>query len=220
MSATTKINVAIVEDNSAIGTSLQKIIETSENLHFVGLWNHGEEALKKIDAFRPHVILMDINLPDISGIEVTARIKKQTPEIKIIMITVYRDHDKIFASLKAGASGYLLKRSTTTAVRAAIHDVFTGGAPLSAEIARRIVDSFHQPTSANSDDLNLSKRETEILEQLCVGLANKEIADRLGISFETVRVHLKNIFEKLHVRSRTEAAVRFLNAREHVKWRP
>lgn len=215
-----KITVAIVEDSSVLGASLQKIIETSDNLQMVGLWTSGEEALKKIEAFRPQVVLMDINLPDISGIEVTARIKQHLPEIQIVMVTVYRDHNKIFAALKAGASGYLLKRASTAEVRAAIKDVLTGGAPMSAEIARRIVDAFHQPASAavTPGDLELSVREIEILEQLCEGLANKEIADRLGISFETVRVHLKNIFEKLHVRSRTEAAIKFRNSRDPEKW--
>lgn len=215
-----KITVAVVEDSSVLGASLQKIIETSDNLQMVGLWTSGEEALKKIEAFRPQVVLMDINLPDLSGIEVTARVKQHLPEIQIVMVTVYRDHNKIFAALKAGASGYLLKRASTAEVRAAIKDVLTGGAPMSAEIARRIVDAFHQPASAavTPGDLELSVREIEILEQLCEGLANKEIADRLGISFETVRVHLKNIFEKLHVRSRTEAAIKFRNSRDPEKW--
>lgn len=178
----------------------------------------GNEALKKIEAFRPQVVLMDINLPDISGIDVTARIKQHLPEIQIIMVTVYRDHNKIFAALKAGASGYLLKRSSTAEVRAAITDVLTGGAPMSPEIARRIVDAFHQPIQGKGDDLNLSQRETEVLEQLSEGLANKEIADRLGISFETVRVYLKKIFEKLHVRSRTEAAMKFRDSKDPGTW--
>ena len=220
MNTSEKITVAIVEDNAALGAGLRKIIETSDNMSLVGLWTSGTEALKKINAFRPQVVLMDINLPDISGIEVTARVKQHLPEIQIVMVTVYRDHNKIFAALKAGASGYLLKRASTAEVRAAISDVLTGGAPMSAEIARRIVDAFHQPATAamSTGDMELSAREIEILEQLCEGLANKEIADRLGISFETVRVHLKNIFEKLHVRSRTEAAMKFRNSRDPGKW--
>jgi DNA-binding NarL/FixJ family response regulator len=218
MTPTRKITVAIVEDNSALGASLQKIVETSDNLELVGLWTSGEEALKKIEAFRPQVILMDINLPGLSGIEVTARVKQHLPEIQIIMVTVYRDHNKIFAALKAGASGYLLKRSTTAEVRDAITGVLTGGAPMSAEIARRIVDAFHQSPGESGGESELSPREIEILEQLCEGLANKEIADRLGISFETVRVHLKNIFEKLHVRSRTEAAMKYRNSLDPGNW--
>ena len=218
MSTTQKITVAIVEDNADLGASLQKIITTSDNLQLVGLWTTGNDALKKIEAFRPQVVLMDINLPDISGIEVTARIKQVLPEIQIIMVTVYRDHNKIFAALKAGASGYMLKRSSTAEVRDAITGVLTGGAPMSAEIARRIVEAFHQPVQGKADELNLSQRETEVLEQLSEGLANKEIADRLGISFETVRVHLKRIFEKLHVRSRTEAAMKFRDSRNPGSW--
>ena len=133
------------------------------------------------------------------------------------MVTVYRDHDQIFAALKAGASGYLLKRSTPGEIRQAIRDVRSGGAPMSAEIARRVVEAFHQPaspTAAGADAVRLSKRETEILEQLTKGLANKEIADRLDISVETVRVHLRRIYEKLHVHSRTEAAMKFRDSRE------
>ena len=112
------------------------------------MWTSAEEALKKIDAFRPQVVLMDINLPGMSGIEATARIKQHLPEIQVIMVTVYRDHDQIFAALKAGASGYLLKRSTPEEVRQAIRDVRSGGAPMSAEIARRVVEAFHQPVKA------------------------------------------------------------------------
>jgi DNA-binding NarL/FixJ family response regulator len=207
--------VAIVEDNAALGNGLRKIVESAEDFRCLGVWTSGEEALKKIDAFRPQVVLMDINLPGISGIEATARIKQYLPEIQVIMVTVYRDHDQIFAALKAGASGYLLKRSTPEEVRQAIRDVRSGGAPMSAEIARRVVEAFHQPEkSAEAEQIKLSKRETEILEFLTKGLANKEIADRLSISVETVRVHLRRVYEKLHVHSRTEAAMKFRDSKE------
>lgn len=213
------IQVAIVEDNAALGASLRKIIESAAGLECVGVWNSGEDALKKIDAFRPQVVLMDINLPGISGIETTARVKHHLPDTQIIMVTVYRDHDKIFAALKAGASGYLLKRSAPAEVRAAIDDVRAGGAPMSPEIARRVVEAFHTPSQGSlPEDVNLTPRETEILELLCEGLANKEIADRLGISNETVRVHLKHIYEKLHVRSRTEAAMKYRDSRNPGRW--
>ena len=211
-----KVDVAIVEDNAALGASLRKIVESASDFHCVGVWPSAEEALKKIDAFRPQVVLMDINLPKMSGIEATARIKRHLPDIQVIMVTVYRDHDQIFAALKAGASGYLIKRSTPEEVRQAIRDVRSGGAPMSAEIARRVVEAFHQPAPANEvDDVKLSKRETEILEWLTKGLANKEIADRLDISVETVRVHLRRVYEKLHVHSRTEAAMKFRDAKEN-----
>jgi len=216
MPATPITNVAIVEDNAALGAGLRKVVESASDFRCLGVWTTAEDALKKIDAFRPHVVLMDINLPGMSGIEAAAILKHHLPEIQVVMVTVYRDHDKIFAALKAGASGYLLKRSTPAEIRQAVRDVRSGGAPMSAEIARRVVEAFHQPSRAGqpSDDVKLSKRETEILEQLCEGLANKEIADRLEISVETVRVHLKHIYEKLHVRSRTEAAMKFRDSRE------
>ena len=211
----TIIDVAIVEDNSALANGLRKIIESASDFRCLGVWTSAEEALKKIDAFRPQVVLMDINLPGMSGIEATARIKHHLPELQVIMVTVYRDHDQIFAALKAGASGYLLKRSTPEEVRQAIRDVRSGGAPMSAEIARRVVEAFHQPVKASvTDDVKLSKRETEILEHLTKGLANKEIADRLDISVETVRVHLRRVYEKLHVHSRTEAAMKFRDSKE------
>lgn len=215
-----KIQVAIVEDNAALGSSIRKIVESSDQFDCVGVWTSGEDALRKIDAFRPRVVLMDINLPGISGIDATARIKQHLPEIQVIMLTVYRDHDKIFAALKAGASGYLLKRASPAELRDAISDVITGGAPMSAEIARRIVEAFHQPAKGPSSDVHLSPRETEILELLCEGLANKEIADRLGIATETVRVHLKHIYEKLHVRSRTEAAMKYRDSKDPGNWLP
>jgi DNA-binding NarL/FixJ family response regulator len=213
--------VAIVEDNAALGSSLKKVVESDATLRCIGVWTTAEDALKKIDAFRPHIVLMDINLPGMSGIEATARLRQHLPEIKVVMVTVYRDHDKIFAALKAGACGYLLKRSTPSEVREAIHDVRGGGAPMSPEIARRVVEAFHQPVKPGPsplDEVKLSKRETEILERLCEGLANKEIADRLDISVETVRVHLKHVYEKLHVRSRTEAAMKFRDSREEPRF--
>lgn len=221
MSKDTITHVAIVEDNAALGSGLRKIVESAPEFRCVGVWTSAEEALKKIEAFQPQVVLMDINLPGMSGIEATARVKQHLPDIQVIMVTVYRDHDKIFAALKAGASGYLLKRSTPADVRDAIRDVRSGGAPMSAEIARRVVEAFHQtpkPEQAQ-DEVKLSKRETEILELLCEGLANKEIADRLNISVETVRVHLKHVYEKLHVRSRTEAAMKFRDSREEPRYR-
>jgi DNA-binding NarL/FixJ family response regulator len=207
-------DIAIVEDNAALGNGLRKIVESASDFRCIGVWVSAEEALKKIDAFRPQVVLMDINLPRMSGIEATALIKQHLPEIQVIMVTVYRDHDQIFSALKAGASGYLLKRSTPEEVRQAIRDVRSGGAPMSAEIARRVVEAFHQPMQSNKEEaVKLSKRETEILELLSKGLSNKEIADPLNISVETVRVHLRRVYEKLHVHSRTEAAMKFRDSK-------
>jgi DNA-binding NarL/FixJ family response regulator len=205
--------VAIVEDDAGLGAGLRRIVEGIPECQCAGVWRSGEDALAKVPAFRPDVVLMDINLPGMSGIEATARLKTEMPDLLVIMVTVYRDHEKIFDALKAGACGYLLKRSSPAEVRQAILDVRQGGAPMSAEIARRVVEAFHQKTSRAAETApevpHLSKRETEILDLLSQGLANKEIADQLALSTETVRVHLKRIYDKLHVHSRTEAALRY-----------
>lgn len=209
------IQVAIIEDNHALGESLQKVVESIPEAICMGVWGSAEEGLKKIDAFRPSIVLMDINLPGMSGIEATALLKRHLPEIQVIIVTVHREHEKIFDALKAGACGYLIKRSRAADVRQAIIDVHNGGAPMSAEIARRVVEAFHDNTPKSADEpepVRLSQRETEVAQLIAEGLANKEIADRLGISTETVRGHLKNIYEKLHVRSRTEAAVKYLDS--------
>jgi DNA-binding NarL/FixJ family response regulator len=203
--------VAIIEDNPGLAAGLRRIVESTPGCQCAGVWHTGEEALIKVPAFRPDVVLMDIHMPGISGIETTARLKQQMPELQVIMVTVYRDHDKIFDALKAGACGYLLKRSSPDEVRRAILEVREGGAPMSAEIARRVVEAFHRPPARQTaaEPVHLSKRETEILELLTQGLANKEIADRLTLSIETIRVHLRRIYEKLHVHSRTEAAMKY-----------
>ncbi|MES2920698.1 MAG: response regulator transcription factor [Verrucomicrobiota bacterium] len=209
------IQVAIIEDNHALGESLQKVVESIPDAICMGVWGSAEEGLKKIDAFRPSIVLMDINLPGMSGIEATALLKRHLPEIQVIIVTVHREHEKIFDALKAGACGYLIKRSRAADVRQAILDVHNGGAPMSAEIARRVVEAFHvnTPKAENEPEpVRLSQRETAVAQLIAEGLANKEIADRLGISTETVRGHLKNIYEKLHVRSRTEAAVKYLDS--------
>lgn len=205
--------IAIVEDNPGLGESLRAVVESTQDCRCLGLWQSGEAALKELPTLQPDVVLMDIHLPGISGIETTARLKMHLPGLLVMMVTVYRDHDKIFEALKAGASGYLLKRSSPAEVRKAILDLRGGGAPMSAEIARRVVEAFHKPAmpegKAIVEGTQLTKRETEILDLLAQGLANKEIADRLTLSTETVRVHLKRIYDKLHVRSRTEAAIKY-----------
>lgn len=206
-------SIAIVEDNPGLGDSLRMVVESTPECRCAGVWRSGEEALRELPALKPDVVLMDIHLPGITGIETTARLKAVLPDVLVMMVTVYRDHDKIFEALKAGASGYLLKRSSPAEVRKAILDLCGGGAPMSAEIARRVVEAFHKPPmpagQAVIEGTQLTKRETEILDLLSGGLANKEIADRLGLSTETVRVHLKRIYDKLHVRSRTEAAIKY-----------
>ena len=201
--------IAIVEDNAGLGAGLRRIVESTPDCKCVGVWRSGEEAVAKVPAFRPDVVLMDIHMPGISGIEATARLKAELPELLVIMVTVYTDHDKIFDALKAGACGYLIKSSTPAEVRQAIADVRKGGAPMSPEIARRVVEAFHRPAPKEGDAMKLSPRETELLDLLSEGLANKEIAERMGLSVETVRAYLKRIYDKLHVRSRTEAALKY-----------
>jgi DNA-binding NarL/FixJ family response regulator len=208
--------VAIVEDNAGLGAGLRRLVDAMPEFKCVGVFEDGPTALAGIPAAKPEIVLMDIHLPGMDGIELTARLKAIMPSLLVIMVTIYRDNDKIFDALKAGACGYLLKRSSPEDLRRAILDVKSGGAPMSAEIARRVVEAFHKPADgANADpDLGLSKRENEILQLLSKGMANKEIADHLGLSVETVRVHLKRIYDKLHVHSRTEAAMKYRDATE------
>ena len=175
--------------------------------------------LKAIENGGPDVILMDISLPGMSGIEATIQVKGTHPGIDVIMLTVHDDDKKIFDALQAGASGYLLKNASPDDLCRAIFEVRAGGAPMSAEIARLVVEAFHRPASSEaSQAFNLSKRETEIVQLVARGLANKEIAAELSISVETVRVHLKHIYEKLHVRSRTEAAMKYRDSLERAPW--
>lgn len=205
--------IAIVEDNARLALDLKSIVESTPDCHCVGVWHSGEEAVLKLPLFEPDVALMDINLPGISGIEATRQLRQQMPELQVIMVTVYRDFDKIFDALKAGACGYLLKRSSPEEVRRAIADVRVGGAPMTAEIARRVVEAFREPAKA-SESVQLTQREREVLDLLSEGRANKDIAERLNLSTETVRVHLQHIYKKLHVRSRTEAALKYRESAE------
>ena len=209
-----KIKIGIVEDNRDLRETLQQMVEDAPGLRFVCAFSNAEDAIRSLPKHAPDVVLMDIHLPFRSGIECTRRIKDLCPGLQVLILTVYEDSESIFDALKAGASGYLLKRSTPEEVRQAIRDVRSGGAPMSAEIARRVVEAFHQPVkSPDAEVVKLSKRENEILEHLTTGLANKEIADRLTISVETVRVHLRRVYEKLHVHSRTEAAMKFRDSK-------
>jgi DNA-binding NarL/FixJ family response regulator len=158
---------------------------------------------------------MDIHLPNLSGIECTAKLKQLLPDLRVLILTVYEDGDKIFDALKAGASGYILKRSKPQDIIEAIREILAGGAPMTPEIALKVVESFRKiNTTAPAETVSLSRRETEVLQGLAKGLANKEIADELSVGVETVRWHLKQIYEKLHVRCRTEAALKFLGMKE------
>jgi DNA-binding NarL/FixJ family response regulator len=207
------IRVAIVEDNKLIRESLEDYVHTDPECQCVCACATAEEALKLIPRHAPEIVLMDIQLPNISGIECTARLKQLLPSAQIIMVTVYEDTERIFKALRAGACGYLLKCCTPEELVAAIRDVRQGGAPMSREIARKVIASFQEPAAAAADVQELSPREREILELLAGGHANKEIAGRLSLTESTVRWHLWHVYHKLHVRSRTEAVLKFQSAK-------
>ena len=201
--------IAIVEDNKVIRESLVEFVHSDPECQCVCTCATGEEALKAIPKHQPEIVLMDIQLPNMSGIECTAQLKHLLPSIQIIMVTVYEDTDRIFKALSAGACGYLLKRCTPEELMSAVREVRQGGAPMSREIARKVIVSFQKPLTTAAEVEELSTREREILELLAEGRPNKEIANRLGLTDGTVRWHLRHVYHKLHVRSRTEAALKF-----------
>jgi DNA-binding NarL/FixJ family response regulator len=203
------IRVAVVEDSQGIREGWTRLLNAAPGFQCIGACPSGEEALKQLPALRPQVVLMDIALPGISGIECTRRLKSDLPEIQILMVTVHNDNDRVFQALQAGASGYLLKRTTPAELLASIRDLQAGGAPMTGEIARKVLETFRRPAPSGQAG-QLTPREREILELLTQGLSDKEIACRLDISFDTARHHLRHIYEKLHVRCRTEAAMLYL----------
>lgn len=200
--------VAIVEDDRGLRDQLTQILSAAPDVQFVGACRTGEEALEKIHLLRPDVMLMDIKLPGMSGIDCVAHIKRALPSIQIIMLTVYEDSESIFRALKAGADGYLVKSSPPELLLDAIDDVRRGGSPISSHIARKVVRHFHLAGQSSEESQNLSPREKEVLDLLSSGYLYKEIADQLGIGAETVRTHVKNICEKLQVRNRVEAVAK------------
>jgi DNA-binding NarL/FixJ family response regulator len=201
--------IAIVEDNRVIRESLMEFIHSDPDCTCVCACATAEEALKTIPRHQPQIVLMDVQLPNMSGIECTTQLKQMLPDLHIIMVTVYEDTDRIFRALRAGACGYLLKRCAPEELLAAVREVRQGGAPMSREIARKVIASFQEPLTAAAEVEELSPREREILELLASGFPNKQIADRLGLTDGTVRWHLRHVYNKLHVRSRTEAALKF-----------
>jgi DNA-binding NarL/FixJ family response regulator len=201
--------IAIVEDSRVIRESLIEFIEADPELSCVCACATAEEALKQIPKLQPEIVLMDIQLPNVSGIECTARLKQLMPALQIIMVTVYEDTERTFKALRAGACGYLLKRCAPEELIAAVREVRQGGVPMSREIARKVIASFQEPVTTAAEVDELSPREREILELLAAGFPNKQIADRLGLTDGTVRWHLRHVYHKLHVRSRTEAALKF-----------
>lgn len=203
------IKVAIVEDDEQVRENLATLIRETEGFECTGTFSSGEAALEGMPRRAPHVVLMDINLPGMSGVECVRLLKSQLPDLQVVILTVYDDSDRIFQALQMGASGYLLKRSTSEEILRAVADVHRGGAPMSSYIARKVVQSFQRQGPSEKPSENLTKRENDVLNYVARGYTNKEIADALGLSAETVRGYLKTIYSKLHVRSRTEAAMKF-----------
>lgn len=205
--------IAIVEDKKVIRESLMEFVQLDPESRCVCTCATGEEALVSIPKHEPDIVLMDIQLPNLSGIECTARLKQIMPSLRIIVVTVYEDTDRIFNALRAGACGYLLKRYSPDEIVSAIREVRQGGAPMSREIARKVIASFQEPLAIAAEMEDLTRREREILELLAEGFSNKEIAERCGLSGGTVRWHLQHVYDKLHVRTRTEAALKFRSAK-------
>jgi len=205
------ISVAIVEDLTDIRVGLGALIGGSPGFSCIGMYVDGEEAVDRIPHAPPDVVLMDIDMPKMNGIECIRKLKSIIPSLQIMMLTVFEDDEKIFQSLKAGASGYLLKKTPPAKLLEAIEEVFHGGSPMSGQIARKVIQAFQTQQENSPQTESLSQREHEILSYLAKGHRYKEIADELFISIETVRTHIRNIYEKLHVRSRTEAVLKYLN---------
>lgn len=202
------ITITIVEDNAAVRASMLKILEDAPDCECVGAFSSGEEALLKIPKFKPHVVLMDISLPSMNGVECVRQLAKVMELPQILMLTVHEDPDSIFDSLAAGAAGYLLKPVRAAKLLAAVKDVYAGGAPMTSNIARKVVQSFKQ-TAAPSSQQDLSHREQEVLELLARGFLYKEIAEHLNISVPTVNTYVRRMYEKLHVRSRAQAVAKY-----------
>jgi len=201
--------VAIVEDDSGLRLQLEGILKAADHVALVGSYCSGEDALKGIPSVKPDVILMDINLPGISGIQCVARLRKDLPTTHVIMLTIYEDSDRIFRALQAGADGYLVKSSPAKTLLGAIDDVYEGGAPMSSHIARKVVRQFRQTMPEQDQAGILAPREKQTLDLLAGGYVYKEIADQMGIGMETVKTYVKNICKKLHVRNRLEAVARY-----------
>jgi DNA-binding NarL/FixJ family response regulator len=207
------ISISIVDDERALRESIATFVNGSPGIRCVSTYGSARAALEGLPADRPDVVLMDINMAGMTGIECVAQLREIAPSIQIVMLTVYEDTEQIFKALSAGASGYLLKRSSPSKLIEAIREVHAGGSPMSSSIARKVVASFQRSTPPSEKQPNhpqLSPREETVLNLLAKGLTYKLIADQLGISIDTIRTYLRRIYEKLHVQSRTEAVAKYL----------
>ena len=204
------ITVSIVEDQEPLRTTLARVLNRAEGFKCVSHYGSAEAALEALPNDKPEVVLMDINLPGMNGVECARKLKQVAPQMQIVMLTVYEDTENIFNALAAGASGYLLKRTSSAELLESLREVQRGGSPMTAHIARKVVQSFQRSAASNEATEDLSPREREVLDCLSQGFLYKEIAEKLGISYETVHTYIRRIYEKLQVRTRTEAVAKFL----------
>jgi len=202
------IKVGIVEDNKTLREGFETLLNRTPGFECVCTCETVAEAIRKIPKALPNVVLMDIQLPDSTGVECTAKIKELLPAVQIVIVTVYEDSERIYQALRAGACGYLLKRSEPERIIAAIQEAHEGGVPMTPEIARKVIGQFRQQATAEQEVESLTDREREVLELVMHGMGNKAIADRLGVTVAAVKWHLKHIYQKLHVHSRTEAVLK------------
>jgi DNA-binding NarL/FixJ family response regulator len=205
------ITVSIVDDETELRQSITTFVNGSPGFKCISAYGSAKEALQHLPTDRPDVVLMDIHMKGMDGIECVQRLKLLVPEIQIVMLTVYEDTEQIFKALSVGASGYLLKRLSPTKLLQAIREVHAGGSPMSSSIARKVVASFQKAgKTAEKEQSLLSPRETMVLDCLAKGLTYKQIADQLEISIDTIRTYIRRVYEKLHVQSRTEAVAKYL----------
>ena len=204
------ITVSIVEDNEQLRATLARVISRADGFRCLSQYGDAESALGSLPKDSPEVVLMDINLPGMNGVECVRRLKQSAPNTLVVMLTVYEDTDNIFNALAAGAAGYLLKRTKSAELLEAIREVHRGGSPMTTHIARKVTQSFQRAGASSQPTENLSEREQEVLDCLSQGFLYKEIAEKLGISYETVHTYIRRIYEKLQVRTRTEAVAKFL----------
>jgi DNA-binding NarL/FixJ family response regulator len=204
------ITVSIVEDNEQLRGTLARVIARADGFQCISNYGTAEAALEGVPKDKPQVVLMDINLPGMNGVECVRQLKQAMPAIQVIMLTVYEDTENIFNALAAGAAGYLLKRTKSAELLEAIREVNRGGSPMTTHIARKVTQSFQKAGPSPQPTENLSEREQEVLDCLSQGFLYKEIAEKLGISYETVHTYIRRIYEKLQVRTRTEAVAKFL----------
>jgi DNA-binding NarL/FixJ family response regulator len=211
------IHVSIVEDDVKARGSLARLIDSTKGFCCVSQHPDAENAIKEIPVIKPEVVLMDIDLPGMDGVECVRHLKQLLPAVQIVVLTVHENTNSIFGALTAGASGYLLKRSSPAQIIEAIRDVHGGGAPMSSQIARKVVASFQKVTKSVQEYEKLSAREKQVLGLLAKGLLYQEIAENLKITYATVHTHVRHVYEKLRVRSRTEAVTIHLSQRRSFK---